>query len=91
MVDLISRSEVLERLDYYISHSTEPERYAYNVAHREVSTAPVVDAVPVVRCGDCTWRMTRGFCPKRGCPVSDGFYCANGTTQEIQRRTRGAK
>lgn len=48
MTDAISRRAVLDRLDYYISHSMGPGQYAYKVAHREVETTPALDAVPVM-------------------------------------------
>ena len=52
MDDAISRREALDRLSYYISHSMEPSRYAYEAAHREIATAPALDVVPVVH---ATW------------------------------------
>lgn len=58
MSDLISRSEVLNRLSYYISHCMEHSQYAYKVAYREVETAPAVDAEPVVH-GHIVWKDRR--------------------------------
>lgn len=40
--DLISRKALLERINYYITHTTinSPENYAYSLIFEEVSEAP---------------------------------------------------
>lgn len=46
-----------------------------------VGNQSTVDAVPVIRCKDCKWRLNDGYCliPK-GCRqiVADEHYCSRG-------------
>lgn len=51
---------------------------------REVSDAPTVDAVPVVRCKDCIYtrklygRLVCKYGTCSGCILREDFFCANG-------------
>ncbi len=53
---------------------------------RRIINAPTVDAVPVVRCKDCKWRLQdevgRNCCELIGCYVGETDYCSRG-----ERRT----
>ena len=61
-----------------------------------IDDAPTVDAVPVVRCKDCKYKMTDEillalaenkdtalFCGKMGGVISGMFYCAFGERMEM--------
>lgn len=44
-----------------------------------IDRAPTIDAVPVVRCGDCKWYDSAFYaCSKCGVCVNRDFYCADG-------------
>ena len=46
---------------------------------RIIEQAPTIDAVPVVRCGDCKWYDSAfSACSKSGLCVTRDFYCADG-------------
>lgn len=73
MTDAISRRELLKELE-----RLEPwdDKYA---AIDVVEGYPALDAVPVVRCGDCRWYDSAFYaCSKCGVCVNRDFYCANG-------------
>ena len=57
---------------------------------KRLDAAPTVDAVPVVRCPDCSWRTNSSFCRRHGHYVRDDFFCAYGTTGDV-RGCRPAK
>lgn len=46
--DLISRSALLSRFDYFRTHALKESEYAYNTAYYEVQTAKALDVAPVV-------------------------------------------
>lgn len=59
--DLISRSAAIADLVEWMDDDTGDEfdrgyDFAMKRAIRRLRSAPDVDAVPVVRCGDCKWR-----------------------------------
>ena len=47
----------------------------YSEAIRNIKT---VDAVYVVRCGECKYKKETGYCPNVEMFVGDNFYCAFG-------------
>jgi len=54
-----------------------------------LSIAPTIDAVPVVRCGECRYRQKakvnrKGFliCPASGMEITDDDYCSYGAKME---------
>lgn len=47
-IDAISRSALLEWLEYMVSHSIGGAEYAYKTTKRLVTSAPALDAAPVV-------------------------------------------
>lgn len=48
-------------------------------ALRCIEQAPTIDAVPVVRCGQCKWYDSAFYaCSKCGVCVNRDFYCADG-------------
>lgn len=53
---------------------------------------PTIDAVPVVRCGECMYRQKakvnrKGFliCPASGMEITDDDYCSYGERKEVER------
>lgn len=46
---------------------------------------PTIDAVPVIRCLACSWRANSGLCYKHGHMVADDFFCAHGTTENVEK------
>ena len=68
MSDLISRSALIEELDYYISHTNETsdEHYAYKQAKRLVEKQPSVEPVRgewIYWKEQCEYCMNRNTCP----------------------------
>lgn len=65
---------------------------AYYIFKKELKNAPTVDAVSVVRCGDCKRRRSDGYCTKYQKNIdgqttvwfmpSDDWYCADGVRKE---------
>lgn len=53
---------------------------------RALSTAPTVDAVPVVRCRDCEYIYTDGYgylaCVKSGLYPDENDYCSRGQRRD---------
>ena len=43
---------------------------------------PTIDAVPVVRCGECIHANTVGFCTKNELFIDDDWFCADGERRE---------
>lgn len=58
MAEYIDRANLIARIEYYATHTTEGkgEHYAYSVVLNEVLNRPAADVVPVVRCKDCKYR-----------------------------------
>lgn len=51
----------------------------FRISIRRLNNAPTIDAVPVIRCGDCKWYdSTFYLCPKCGVCVNRDFFCADG-------------
>lgn len=45
---------------------------------------PTVDAVSVVRCGNCVYRKTGGRCRLNGCYTDMEYFCAYGRKEDKQ-------
>ena len=60
--------------DALIKEANADGAYGY-VDAKQISEAPTVDAVPVVRCKDCKYFKTR-LCENED--SSDGWFCADG-------------
>ena len=48
------------------------------LAQRVIDRMPTIDAVPVVRCGECVFRQRTGRCVKTGIYVNDDDFCSYG-------------
>lgn len=75
MDDLISRAAALDAI------STDG---GCGMCARRVLDIPAVDAVPVVRCGDCKMRSDGGYCPDTEMYVGEHFFCALGRRRESE-------
>lgn len=54
---------------------------------KSIKNAPAIDAVPVVRCGECLWwdnaeNSFQGRCALSGSYPTRNWYCANGQRKE---------
>lgn len=56
----------------------------YEIAD-EIDSAPTIDAVPVVRCGECKWRDTPGclYVRAKAAKRDDNDYCSDGERREV--------
>lgn len=82
--DLISRSALLKAMCTVTDDTTCPMHIAAEI-EQYIGEAPAVDAVEVVRCGDCIHRVykeiedcTLGGCELIGVALPCDFYCADG-------------
>lgn len=88
--DLISRSAVLEIINEVdISDCTD----VYDIidrAYADVASAPIVDAVPVVRCKECCYLAKDGeslYCTYHdNINVTEKFFCATGEVRHADAR-----
>lgn len=65
MDDLISRQAAIDTLMSIVKSASLRNRNVYSTAKRclfEVEALPTIDAVPVVRCGECKHLMADGRC-----------------------------
>ena len=84
--DLISRSALLKRQRRYTEFDEAGFSMTVNAVEvEEIQKAPAVDAVPVVRCGECARRVYKeindceiGGCELFGVALPCNFYCAEG-------------
>ncbi len=62
--------------------------FSYKLVHGLIARAPVVDAVPVVRCKDCfyyaLWPDGRSmnYCDKHKCVMRDNDFCSHGVMRK---------
>lgn len=100
MSDLISRSAALDILSNEFDMAAEERAEADNEkdrafnageihcarrSTRKVKELPAVDAVPVVRCGECRWYDSAFYCcSKCGVCVNRDFYCADGARMDAE-------
>ena len=84
--DAISRSAALEKpCDGCNSRNNTPVPRCGNICSdfKEILKLPTIDAVPVVRCGDCKWYDSAFFvCSKCGVCVNRDFFCADGEKEQ---------
>ena len=78
---LIDSDALMERMKEI--YTDADQRTLYSEIWRVVSHAPAIDAVPVVRCGECKYYAPpQGFCyVVQGTPRED-FYCAAGKRRD---------
>ncbi len=71
MAEYIDRANLIARIEYYVTHTTEGkgEHYAYSVVLNEVLNRPAADVVPVVRCKDCKWFVDNNGGEWYGCKM----------------------
>lgn len=83
---LISEKWLREYLDGYDTKVLEPAALQLlNNFYAELTKAPAVDAVEVVRCGKCEyWKRrfvnSKGFviCPASGMEITEDDFCSHG-------------
>lgn len=71
MAEYIDRANLIARIEYYVTHTTEGkgEHYAYSVVLNEVLNRPAADVMPVVRCKDCKWFVDNNGGEWYGCKM----------------------
>ena len=71
MAEYIDRANLITRIEYYVTHTTEGkgEHYAYSVVLNEVLNRPAADVMPVVRCKDCKWFVDNNGGEWYGCKM----------------------
>ena len=81
MSDLIYREDAKDFVRQALSEGYDIIKYLDEVPAVDCpasAAAPTVDAVPVVRCKDCTFRKWNGSCMISGVLNNEDFYCADG-------------
>lgn len=91
MADYISRHDALDALGvtknatkYGGDHSGYDTMMLYEI-HDVLTGIPAADVVQVVRCKDCKYRESDGFCVGRGFPyqlVAGDDFCSRAKTKE---------
>lgn len=73
MDDAISRDAALELLrnNIYVTG------YGYKQLNEGIKELPALDAVPVVRCKDCTW-FNHGYCMRFDDDAMPDDFCSHG-------------
>lgn len=88
---LIDADKLAKNLTYDIANRPIHGNFKITVAsvRAAISNAPVIDAVPVVRCKDCSyWKAAKvnakGFliCPASGMEITEDDYCSYGERKE---------
>lgn len=75
MSDLIRREDVLANSYNSLLYDARKQRYTLEVVEAyDIEDIPPVDAVEVVRCGECVHRHTRRQCDGR----RKDWFCADG-------------
>lgn len=79
----IDADSLKAQLIYFASYMQDNGHSTYAAAIGEainiVDRRQTIDAVPVVRCGDCRWYDSAFYaCSKCGVCVNRDFYCADG-------------
>lgn len=74
LIDADKFEDALENTEYDISPAYEPDGYSHKLICEVLDETPTVDAVPVVRCGEC--RFSRGVRPDDGA-YPDCIMCEN--------------
>lgn len=88
--DVISRSAAVKALENIVLKVGKDKVRTVARCVNEIELLPALDAVPVVRCLACSWRIKTSFCRRHGHYVRDDFFCAYGTTGDV-RGCRPAK
>lgn len=57
---------------------TAAEKEMNQVCRYLILHEPTIDAVPVVRCGECVFKQRTGRCVKTGVYVNDDDFCSYG-------------
>lgn len=85
---LIDGDKLFDVIDGKVPAPYEDSREAKEECLREISEAPTIDAVPVVRCRECrhSYESVSGLCCTMGpcvdCIVPEGFFCSHGERKE---------
>lgn len=81
MNDLISKATVRDLINTW--GCVENESVRMQLLHSDLNAIPSVDAIPVVRCGECKYYvLPQSFCyVVQGMPKED-FYCAAGKRRD---------
>ena len=88
---LIDADKLTKNLTYDIANHPIHGNFKITVAsvRAAISNAPVIDAVPVVRCKECWYYQNaklnkKGFliCPASGMEITEDDYCSYGERKE---------
>ena len=84
---LIDADALLQELKKHFNKVDGVKIYhpSMELAMLDVKAAPTIDAVPVVRCGECKWRDTLGclYVRAKSAKRDDDDYCSDGERREV--------
>lgn len=90
-MDIREKASIKKRLidaNELIKEANADGAYGY-VDAKQIADAPTVDAVEVVRCGECKYRFGNNGHSKNGCPIidaniwmDDNDFCSHGERKE---------
>lgn len=81
---LINAEHLAKFIDYGHLNNPNEKLYSENDIREMIDMMPTIDAVPVVRCEQCTWR-NMGECmfwAGEGMYTEDNDYCSRGKRRE---------
>lgn len=78
LIDAEEFEDALENTEYDISPAYEPDGYSHKLICEVLEGTPTVDAVPVVRCRDCTHYNGHWHCDYFCEAVLDDDFCSYG-------------
>lgn len=78
LIDAEEFEDALENTEYDISPAYEQDGYSHKLICEVLEGTPTVDAVPVVRCRDCTHYNGHWHCDYFCEAVMDDDFCSYG-------------
>ena len=82
LIDADRFEDELDNTEYDISPAYEPDGYTFKRICEVLERTPTVDAVPVVRCRDCTHYNGHRHCDYFYQAVLDDDFCSYGAKRE---------
>jgi len=89
MSDLTSKAEVLETYAELFDMFDDSKEICKELCkvYDKIMGLPTIDAVPVVRCKDCKWKVVtklkENYCLRCEDIVKDDYFCADGAKMEV--------
>lgn len=68
----------------------DADKLPLDIMPEDVDKAPTIDAVPVVRCRECSYRLPKGtVCQLSGVTITGDDFCSRGQRKEADHEVSG--